>query len=185
MSAAAKNWIQQRLTVMSDPVTSSVYKADTAKLAQLIASVNGKEGCWGPEELGDVLRHQLSAPLEFGEASTVAEAVSLSPEDERALGEIKNLGDLFVHPRPPLALLKLAKDFAKSNHECPNGPLPKEVAAVIYFGAIVAALLRCGERITSLDDISLLAGFDWAVGQEWIGAQMRELFVEGRRLLSP
>jgi len=170
---------------MSEPVTSSVYKADTAKLAQLIASVNSKEGCWGPEELGDVLRHQLAAPLEVGEASTVAEAVSLSPEDERALREIKNLGDLFAHPQPPLALLKLAKDFAKSNHECPNSPLPREVASVIYFGAIVTALLRCGKRITSLDDISLMAGFDWAAGQEWIGAQMRELFLAGRRLLLP
>lgn len=166
-------------------MTSSVYKADTAKLAQLIASVNGKEGCWGPEELGDVLRHQLAAPLEVGGVSTVAQMVSISPEDERAISEIKNLADLFGHPRPPLALLELAKEFAKSNRECPHGPLPSEVAAVIYFAAIVTALLRCGKRITSLDDKSILAGLDWAVGQQWIGVQMRELFAEGRRLLAP
>jgi len=45
--------------------------------------------------------------------------------------------------------------------------LPDEVATALYYAAIAAALIRCEERITDLDDASLRHGFQWGVEQPW------------------
>jgi hypothetical protein len=56
--------------------------------------------------------------------------------------------------------------------------MPKEIAAVLYFAAIVVALRRCGARITRLSDGELRAGVEWVLAQPWIDPATRALFAE-------
>lgn len=125
---------------------------------------------WGRHELADVLRHQLHAPLLFDVNATAGAA------DEG--GPVGCLDDLFRHPRPPLPLLRLTKDFAKVADQPPDGAVPAEVATVLYYAAIVAAFLRHGERISRLSDEQLSQGVAWGLGQPWLDETLAGLFKE-------
>lgn len=169
---------------MSEEFVSKVFEAPPSKVAQLMASGQTRDGFWQPNELGEVLRHQLAAPLHAGNISGVGSKTSTGPNRQCGSGQIRNLGELFLHPQPPLDLLEQAKEFAKANRKHPDGPLPADVSTVIYFAAIVVALLRCGKRITKLDDRALRDGIAWVVMQPWVDSQIRALFVEAQRVLS-
>lgn len=125
---------------------------------------------WGEGDLAAVLRHQFAAPVgcDLGPAGADASA------DRRA--GIRTFGDLLHHPAPPVELLVLAKDFAKASRADPHAPLPKEIAAVLYFAAIVVARRRCGARISQLSPEELRAGVDWVLAQPWVDAATRGLF---------
>jgi hypothetical protein len=117
-------------------------------------------GPWDAQELGAVLRHQLAAPL-----PPVAGPAPVDTFDQ-----------LLRHPSPPLTLLESVKDFAKAARQNPAAGLPEEVAAVIYFAAIVVANRRCGVRISRLSDEELRSGVEWVLAQPWIAADIRVLF---------
>jgi hypothetical protein len=98
----------------------------------------------------------------------------------RTLGEaqgllLKSFLDLFLHPVPPIELLSLTKDFAKVNMEHPDSSLPHEVAAVLYYASIAAALVRLERRITQLSEAELQRGLNWAREQPWIDGQVKAL----------
>jgi len=137
-----------------------------------------------PAELRALWRHQLGSPLQFDlgtiEPNSSARLRRLS-EAEGLL--LRSLGDLLLHPRPPLELLRLAKDFAKAHEQSPDDPLPPEMARMLYYTAIAAAWARCGRRITTLDDAQLRRAFDWALAQPWVDGATKELFATGRLLL--
>jgi hypothetical protein len=135
-------------------------------------------------ELRAVWQHQLGSPFHFDLGGFDAPAA----ERLRALGEaegllLRSLRDLLQHPRPPLELLRLAKDFAKAHQHSPRSPLPREVARLLYLAAIAAAWTHCGRRITSLDDTHLARSFDWALEQPWADRATKKLIASGRRLL--
>ena len=152
-------------------------------LARLMGLGAGEQrGGWAPHELADVLRHQLRAPLLFDQGAMAAMAAAAAGGGAPAAGEAPpgSFEDLFRHPRPPLPLLRLTKDFAKAADRPSDGPIPAEVATVLYYAAIVAALLRHGERISQLRDDELSAGVTWALEQPWLDGALRTLFVEAR-----
>jgi len=78
-----------------------------------------------------------------------------------------------------MALLEQVRTFAKSAMSQTDAGLPYEVAAILYYGAIASALLRCESRITQMDDVSLRRGVQWALEQPWIDAGLRDLFKQG------
>ena len=86
---------------------------------------------------------------------------------------------MLEHPRPPLELLELTKQFAKKCRSNPDGPLPDDIASVLYLAAIAAAMTRCGARITKLGDVGMHHGLRWALRQSWLDASLRELFARG------
>mgnify|MGYP005834860563 FL=1 len=143
---------------------------------------------WQPEELGEILAHQLRARLK----TDLPNLPELSPrpiedsEAEAAGGAAlpRTFGELLAHPRPPVEWLEAVKQFAKTLRAGGGAVLPEEIATVIYFAAIAAALARLGRRITSMDDASLRYSLDWALGQPWLDPATRALLEEGRRLLS-
>jgi hypothetical protein len=158
---------------------SAVSKSPAKKLAALMAAGGGRDRLWRADELAAIFLHQMSAPV----------AVDLGGFDPRTAARLKNLseaqglvlrsfGDLLHHPAPPIELLELVKDFAKSNMDHPESCLPKEIAAVLYYTSISAALIRLGSRISHLSDADLRQGFLWAKGQGWLDETTRELLCQ-------
>ena len=165
----------------------NVFDTDRRQLATLLdMRADGDERLWQDEELGAILRHQLTAPmqvdlinLERGLAVKVrnlAESLGLT---------LKSFGNLLAHPNPPVELLKITKDFAKACRLSPYGPMPREVASVLYFASIAAALVRCRRRITGLTNDALTEGFRWTLAQPWLDVPTRTLIEESLQLLNP
>lgn len=139
---------------------------------------------WEPGELGAIFRHQLAAPLAFDFSYLEAERPpSLDALDKVAGPPIETFGDLLRHPRPPIELLESAKEFAKRCRTRPDAPLPDEIATMVYILSIVAAMVRCGRRLTKLDDQGLRYSLDWAWSQSWLDPAMRDLLRQGYRAL--
>ncbi len=161
-----------------------VFKSDSSHLSRLANLDENAQDIWQPEELGDILRHQLNAPLAFDlttrepRTQTVLDAVHATVAQPP-----RKFGDLFHHPHPPLDLLKLAKDFAKAHRNSPNSPLPHEIATVLYFASILVALSRHRQRITTLDNPSIRQGIEWVLNQTWVDDATRALFREGVKQL--
>jgi WD40 repeat protein/serine/threonine protein kinase len=161
-------------------------KSDPASLARMMELDMGTKHDWQPDELGSILRHQLDSPLGFDlgnfapESKEVLDVISPS-----ATIPLNTFGDLLRHPHPPLEVLKLVKEFAKANRNNSQSTLPPEIATVIYFAAIVVALMRCGQRITTLDDNALRQGVEWSVAQPWIDELCHSLFRDALTLIGP
>ena len=157
-----------------------VHSSDSRRLADLLEEGDRADRLWQPQELAAILRHQLSAPVQFdlgGLEKGLARKLAALSEAEGLL--VRSFADLLFHPSPPLELLELTKRFAKSCRTHPHGPLPREIASLLYYASIVVAMLRCGKRITTLDDASLRRGVEWLLGQPWLEDKTRAILKEG------
>ncbi len=134
---------------------------------------------WRPEELGAILAHQLAAPL-------VGDLRRYAPDLDRKLAaaRARTFGQLLFHTQPPVELLDAVKRFAKASRADPDSPLPDEIATVLYFAAIAAAMVRCGQRITHMGDEALQYGLAWVRRQAWLDPQSRALFDEASAALN-
>jgi hypothetical protein len=160
----------------------ALLRTGAGQLSRILGFEEAASAAWNEEDLAAMLRHQWSAPLAFD-----LKTVELSPPQqatrEETLGgaaasEIKTFGDLFQHPHPPLALLKLAKDFFKAGAGSGTRRLPEqEVAYTFYLLTILVARLRLKKPITRLADDNLLAAIQWALRRQWLNAPARDLFV--------
>ncbi len=154
-------------------------------LGQMLVCEDERQPLWRQDELGGLLRHQLAAPLREALGTidlTFAPDLMAAVQDTRyPLGTIH---DLFVHPRPPLELLEFTKQLGRRNTQLNASEMPPEVGAVIYFGSIALALVRCNERITSFDDEQLSCGFEQLLGWEWINPELRQVVQQAMGKLS-
>ena len=158
--------------------------ADASLLARMMELKSDEGTLWEADDLEGILEHQLAASLE-------ADLADLRPGLRGRLEELGAAGgppiatfkDLLEHPRPPLELLELTKRFAKRCRSNPEGPLPDDIATVLYLAAIAAAMTRCGTRITKLGDEGVRHGLEWAVRQPWLDASTRELLEQGCEVL--
>ncbi len=165
--------------------SDTVGAKDTRRLAELMALDPDQPEVWQPQELAAMLGHRLKAPVQFdlgglppglaGQLRTLSEAEGLV---------VKSLSELFQHPHPPLELLRLTKDYARANMEDRAGPLPRSIAAVLYYLTIAVALLRCRKRITELGNAELLRGFQWVADQPWVDQTAKGLIEQARASLS-
>lgn len=163
---------------------SELMRCSPTRLVELLDMKTEMEHHWRPEEFGAVLEHQLSAPVQMdlgGLGPELAPKIKALSEAEGLL--LRSFADLLYHPHPPVELLRLTKDFAKANRHLSASHLPVQVATVLYYASIVAALVRCGERITRMSDGALKEGIGWVLGQRWVGDRLKELFREGRTRL--
>jgi hypothetical protein len=142
---------------------------------------------WSPDELGAVLRHQLSVRLEFDLGDLRGDEHSAADRSREAarLSWAVNFGELLRHPNPPLDMLSRVKHFAKACRNQPNGPLPREVATVLYFASIIAARMRAGRRISELNDHDIRSGVEWSLSQPWNASSLRPLFEEALGFFDP
>lgn len=154
---------------------------DARFLAEMMALGGGTQGnLWKPEELTAILRHQLDAPLAFDLGSLqpgMAERVgSLSRDQEPPIHTFR---ELFHHPRPPVELLRLAKDFAKGLAGRSEAPVPDPIADVLYTLSIVVAITRCACHISELRNEELRRRIDWAAQQPWVDEPTRDVLRQG------
>jgi len=154
-------------------------------LAEMLRLGAGGHRAWRQDELGAILQHQLTAPVRFDLESMEAEAAGKLGDYCAANGLLLNsFGDLFFHPNPPLELLELTRRFGKACRNHPDSPLPHEIAMLLYLTSIVVALLRCGRRITEMDDAALRRSLRWLIAQRWVDERVRVLLTQGLQRLS-
>lgn len=165
--------------------SSSVFKSHAKELADLMATGWETARLWRPDELAAIFRHQMSAPMlvDLGsfDAPTANRLRTLS--DAQGL-LLKSFADLINHPAPPVELLTLVKNFAKSNMDHPESGLPGEIASALYYASIAAALVRLDRRISQLPDPALRKGFHWLHGQAWLDDATKCLLVEALKKIS-
>jgi hypothetical protein len=157
----------------------TLFKSAPKNLAAFLAAGEERARLWRPEELGAIFRHQMSAPILVdlgGFDSTTAARLKTLSEAQNLL--LKSFLDLFLHPVPPIELLILTKDFAKGNMDQPDSSLPNDVAAVLYYLSIAAALVRLGRRISRLGDAELKRGLEWSKGKSWVEPPLQRLLDE-------
>jgi hypothetical protein len=159
--------------------SAAVNQSRADKLAKLLATGGECARLWRPEELAAIFRHQMSAPM----------LVDLGAFDDhtaarlRTLGDaqgllLKSFADLFHHPAPLPELLELVKNFARANMDHPESALPGEIAAVLYYTSIAAALVRLDARLSQLSDADLQRGLNWALGQPWLDEKTKGLLAQ-------
>ncbi len=163
----------------------ALLKSEPKSLAAFMAAGDERARLWRTDELGAIFRHQLSAPMlvDLG-GYDPATANRLKSHSQAQSLLLKSLFELFLHPVPPLELLTLTKEFAKSNMDHPDSILPKEVAAVLYYTSIAAGLVRLDKRISRLKDADLLRGLHWAKDRPWVDPQIQRLLAQALQSLS-
>src|SRR5437016_5071845 len=159
----------------SDP-TQTIFLSGPAGLARILAQDQPEAALWGPEEMRAMWLHQLRAPLEADLAAIRSPGSSPPSSTSETLAfKDKSFNDLLLDPNPPLALLKLTKDFAKQTIKDTEDPHLKEIAAVLYYCSYAASMTRCGKRLGGMRSHELKGGFEWAVGREWLDQQTRAM----------
>ena len=153
----------------------NVFKTDRDRLARLMDL--GTRDLWQPAEFGEIWRQQLDSALEFDLSTRIREATTTYEKARATTRKApRTFRGLLGSARPPIALLKLAKDFAKSHAKGQNAALPRDIATMLYFACAAVALVRCGERITRLDDKKFREGVQWAIAQSWLDETSRGWF---------
>jgi len=155
------------------------------RLAEFLHGESAARVAWTPRDLEAIYRHQLATPVQV-------ELGALGPDEARQLAAVadahglllRSIGDLLHHPRPPIPLLALLKDFAKRLMEHPLSALPQDVASLLYWASIAAGLRHGGIRLTSLDDRRLTEGFQWAASQPWVDQPTSDLLRAAAAALS-
>jgi len=159
--------------------------AEARQLAQFMDLGSDSDGLWSPGELAAVFRHQLESPVQFpfvdigGQSAESVRAIC-----SEAAPKIETFRDLFVHPKPPLELLRMTKDYAKACRAQGESPIPAEVATMLYVLSILVARTSRGQRITELNDQSLRQIAGWAAERPWIDEPIRQLLDAAQQVFS-
>ena len=186
MQDARKPSVRDDRTDMSDfDSSAAVFKSRAKKLATLMATGEERAKLWRPDELAAIFRHQMSAPMlvDLG-TFDLRTATRLRTLSEAQGLLLKSFADLFHHPAPLIELLELVKDFAKANMDHPESGLPDEIATMLYYTSIAAALVRLDARISQLPDADLLRGLRWTMEQAWLDEKTKELLAKALEKIS-
>lgn len=149
---------------------------DSRFLEGLLALADGGEPGWAESDLALIWQHQLAAPLAFdlGELSPNAGVVAIAL---CAPVSVKSLADLIKHPSPPLELLQMLKDFARSKRTEAHSAYPNAIAVALYYTSIGLALVRLDCRLTRMHDLTLRGGMEWLTQQVWLDQATRDLAI--------
>jgi len=116
-------------------------------------------------DLRDVLNHLLASQL----AELEATSPYVPPDDARTLREA------LLDQTTDIELLQELKRFGRRQARTPGDELPADVASVVYFGAMAAALVHQDERISKSADDVLAHGFQLAAQADWVDPAIKAL----------
>jgi hypothetical protein len=162
----------------------NILDTNPSRLSHLLVRADAPTQTWSPTDVAPILRHQLRTPLSpelapfaTGGATQLTDLIASAPPP------LHTFHDLLHHPSPPLALLTLLRDFAKSCRA--DGSLPDEIATLLYYASLALARSKHRQRITDLDDPSLRKGLDWSLRRPWLDPQTRSIFESALSSLDP
>jgi len=166
---------------------AAVRESTAAQLAEMMKLDAAAPGLWQEQDLPAMLRHQFAAPLEFDLSIMELESRQSLRRDKTLTGaansRIGTFRDLLFHRTPPLALLKLAKEFFKwRSQDCQKDSPEWKIAYLFY----LLSLLAAGEHAAKLSRLSpkdLRKGAEWALAQKWIDEPTRRLLLSARQRL--
>lgn len=116
-----------------------IQRTDPRLLARFMAAPDERD-TWAAQDLAAMVRHQLAAPLVSDlEAAFAGSGPRVAALAASSAPPIASFGDLLAHPSPPVELLGLVKDLAKSVADGHGDAWPHEVASYFYFASIAAA----------------------------------------------
>lgn len=164
------------VTGLPDESSRCLDQTTPQSLAEMLVLGEEKDHLWEAEDLGDLLRHQLSQPLGAllpdtrGPSPTAARDACHSAEFP-----LETFQDLLRHPQPPLELLEAAKRWARENAKDEQNAVPAEISTVLYLASIAAALVHHHRRITKSDDDVVRYGFKLMLERPWLDEAIRDL----------
>lgn len=161
----------------NEMTNSEIQHSTTRTLAQVMGLFETRTTPgWSDDELASMVDHQLTAPLSFDlsrlQGVDKKQVLDLALNDNSL---IVTFCDLLTHPKPPVALLSMVKEYAKASMDHPASPLPRPIASVFYYAAIAAAQVRLNQTLTQLDHPALRQGLKWALNQPWLGQTLQSL----------
>jgi hypothetical protein len=169
---------------MAPPQPQS-QQPDQRALSTMLEFHDVHRHAWGPQELREMLCHQLAAPLRLSLGTLSGEVAHQISEARPPVEPLLTLRQLLHHPQPPLELLKLVKRFAKLCRSDRHNPLPSEIVMLLYYASIAAALVRTKQQISGVGPTALHRGLTWLGAQPWVDDEMRSLLKEGLNHLPP
>lgn len=116
---------------------------------------------WADNDLAGIWRHLLRSP-----AAAEIPGCGLDPR--------VTLEQVLHEAQGGVAALEAVKERAKTLRQ-PGTPLPANVASLLYYAAIAAALVHHQARISSLEPAALAKGLNWALSLPWINAPTGDL----------
>ena len=152
--------------------------ADRRAVSTMLDFQQLQRHAWQPNELADMLKHQLSAPLYLSLGTLSGEVAHELRQATPTLDPLLSLSQLLHLPHPPAELLRLVKRFAKMCRSDKENPLPGEIVMLLYYAAIALAQTRSDHRISELPAAALHRGLRWVSGQTWVDEQTRQLLRE-------
>jgi hypothetical protein len=170
-----------------DPGTSLffadvAFRGDTHRLARLLVDNLETTEKWSKQELGAMLTHQLGASLDPELPAADRHLSDGGASVDHGLTR-RTFGEVIFGECTSVRAMRLVKEYAKA-HLVFKDPFPAEISRVLYYGSVLAARRRCGERISSLSDAKCRIGVDWVLKQEWIAAGILDWFRASREALS-
>ena len=126
---------------------------------------------WNHLDLGELLQAQLNLPLP-----------QTKPARHNNSAKACIRASL-IEATTPFSELASIKDWAKEWSRDAAGP--RDVALVIYLSAIASTLVHHGRSATRLSAESLSRQFTWALAQQWIDPELRELLRRGSDAITP
>ena len=161
----------------------TAFRGDTHRLARLLVEDLEERDNWFQSELGAMLTHQLGAPLESELAGQAAPAIEARTTPDGIASQL-TFRDVLFGQATSVAWLRRVKEYAKARLVRDASCFPAELARVLYYGSVLAARARYGERITSLTDAECRIGMDWVIKQDWVEAEVRDWFRSARVCLT-
>ena len=152
-------------------------------LSDLIAFDDEGRALWPAEQLRSVLAEPLACLAECCPVPSTYDVAAMESLATSASPPISTFAHVLQHSNPPINLLWMIKDLAKTSSQDRRSTIPPDISLLLYYGAIAAALVRCHQRISRLSDEELRQGFNWVVRQPWIDGPVRNLFLDSLRLL--
>jgi len=165
----------------SSDYSQTIFMSGPASLARVLALDQPATDLWQQEETRAMWQNQLRAPLE-ADLNTVnsSNASALRGTAKAAGFEGDTFEQLLHSSHPPLALLKLTKDFAKQTLDEAEDAQLKEIAAALYYTSYAAGIMRCAKRIGGMSSHDLKGGFEWAISRRWLDDKTKALISEAR-----
>src|SRR5437773_10752285 len=139
---------------------TAVFKSSSPRLLSLINLDETAPDQWDPEDMAAMVQHQFSAPLHFD--LSAAEEGKLAPKTrhqtltEAAAARIKSFEDLLFHAKPPLQLLRLAKDFFKGRTRTQKKDSTEWQVAYLFYLLTILAARPHDPKISTLTTTELL-----------------------------